>query len=85
MDRRWDVRTESRTNIRRAPSSYLGNSWYECLIHSEDALRMLIDTVGIDRVVFGTDWPFDMAIDDPVSWLRNMPRRREEGVSPDRA
>ena len=29
----------------------------------EEALRMLIDSVGIDRVVFGTDWPFDMAQD----------------------
>ncbi len=28
--------------------------------------------MGIDRVVFGTDWPFDMAIDEPVSWVRSM-------------
>ena len=28
---------------------------------------MLIDTVGIDKVIFGTDWPADMAIDWPVS------------------
>ena len=33
---------------------------------------MLIDMVGLDRVVFGTDWPFDMAIDEPVSWVRDM-------------
>ena len=28
--------------------------------------------MGIDRVVFGTDWPFDMAIDWPVSWLLSL-------------
>jgi predicted TIM-barrel fold metal-dependent hydrolase len=33
---------------------------------------MVIDTVGIDRVVFGTDWPFDMAIDWPVTWLLGL-------------
>ena len=38
---------------------------------------MLIDTVGIDRVVFGTDWPFDMAIDEPVSWVRSMTKLTE--------
>ena len=33
---------------------------------------MLIDTVGADRVVFGTDWPADMAIDWPVSWVLGL-------------
>ena len=46
--------------------------YYDCLTHSEAALRMLIDTVGIDRVVFGTDWPADMAIDWPVAWVLSL-------------
>lgn len=33
---------------------------------------MLIDRVGVDRVLFGTDWPFDMAIDWPVAWLLGL-------------
>ena len=33
---------------------------------------MLIDTVGIDQVIFGTDWPADMAIDWPVSWILGL-------------
>jgi aminocarboxymuconate-semialdehyde decarboxylase len=33
---------------------------------------MLIDSVGIDRVLFGTDWPADMAIDWPVSWVLSL-------------
>jgi len=28
---------------------------------------MLIDTVGVERGVLGTDWPFDRGIDWPVS------------------
>ena len=32
----------------------------------------MIDTVGADRVVFGTDWPYDMALDWPVSWILEM-------------
>ena len=27
---------------------------------------------GADRVVFGTDWPYDMALDWPVSWILAM-------------
>lgn len=41
--------------------------YYDCLTHSEPALRMLMDAVGVERVVLGTDWPFDMGIDWPVS------------------
>ena len=28
--------------------------------------------MGADRVVFGTDWPYDMALDWPVSWILGM-------------
>jgi aminocarboxymuconate-semialdehyde decarboxylase len=72
MDRGWQVRQKARTNIQQPPSTYLNRFYYDCLTHSEEALRFLIDSVGIDRVVFGTDWPFDMAIDWPVSWILNM-------------
>ena len=78
MDRGWQVRAEARANIQQPPSAYLGRFWYDCLAHSEDALRYLIDTVGIERVVFGTDWPFDMAIDDPVNWVRGMSKLTDE-------
>ena len=77
MDRGWQVRSEARVNIQQPPSRYLDKFWYDCLTHDENALRMLIDMVGLDRVVFGTDWPFDMAIDEPVSWVRDMTKLTE--------
>ncbi len=73
MDRGWLVRREARVNINRPPSEYLNRFYYDCLTHSEPALRMLIDTVGIDRVVLGTDWPADMMIDWPVGWVMGLP------------
>ncbi len=72
MDRGWQVRQEARVNIQHPPSAYLNRFYYDCLTHSEEALRMLIDSVGIDRVVFGTDWPFDMAQDWPVTWVLGL-------------
>ena len=65
-------RREARANISQPPSKYLNRFYYDCLTHSEAALRYLIDCVGIDRVVFGTDWPFDMALDWPVSWILGL-------------
>ena len=72
MDRGWQVRQEAREHMQHPPSAYLNRFYYDCLTHSEVALRYLIDAVGIDKVVFGTDWPFDMAIDWPVSWVQGL-------------
>ena len=72
MDRVWQVRPEARVNINNKPSEYLRSFYYDNLTHSEQALRYLIDTVGVDRVLYGTDWPFDMCTDWPVSDLLQM-------------
>ena len=55
-----EVRSEARMRIDKPPSAYLRKFYYDCLTHSEPALRMLLDAVGADRVVLGTDWPADM-------------------------
>jgi aminocarboxymuconate-semialdehyde decarboxylase len=78
MDRGWQVRSEARANIQQPPSAYLRKFYYDCLTHSEEALRYLIDTASVDRVVFGTDWPADMAIDWPVSWVLSLESLTQE-------
>jgi aminocarboxymuconate-semialdehyde decarboxylase len=83
MDRGWQVRSEAWVNIQQPPNTYLRKFYYDCLTHSEAALRYLIDTVGVDRVVFGTDWPADMAIDWPVSWvlsLKSLTQEEKEAI-----
>jgi len=72
MDHGWQVRSEARVHITRPPSAYLRRFYYDCIVYTEPALRFLIDSVGADRVVFGTDWPYDMALDWPVAWVLGM-------------
>jgi aminocarboxymuconate-semialdehyde decarboxylase len=72
MDRGWQVRSEARAQISQPPSAYLRRFHYDCIVYTEAALRYLIDTVGVDRVVFGTDWPYDMVFDWPVSWILSL-------------
>ena len=36
------------------------------------ALRFLIDQVGVDRVVMGSDWPFVPWHPSPVAWLQGL-------------
>jgi aminocarboxymuconate-semialdehyde decarboxylase len=72
MDHGWQVRSEAREHIGKPPGEYLRKFYYDCIVYTEPALRFLIDSVGADRVVFGTDWPYDMALDWPVAWIMGM-------------
>jgi aminocarboxymuconate-semialdehyde decarboxylase len=78
MDRSWHVRPEAQRHINQPPSAYLRRFYYDCIVYTESALRFLIDTVGVDRVVFGTDWPYDMVFDWPVSWILSLKSLTQE-------
>ncbi|MCH7746167.1 MAG: amidohydrolase [Chloroflexi bacterium] len=78
LDRGWQVRSEARVNIQKPPSRYLSDFYYDCLTHSEEALRFMIDTAGADRILLGSDWPFDMGIDSPVEWVNGLKSLTQE-------
>jgi aminocarboxymuconate-semialdehyde decarboxylase len=52
------------------PWAYLDRLWLDPITHDPDALRYLVAKVGAERLVMGTDLPFDMAPPEPVAELR---------------
>jgi aminocarboxymuconate-semialdehyde decarboxylase len=54
------------------PSAYLSRFLYDCCTYTGATLRFLIDNVGIDQVVLGTDYPAPMILDDAVRWIRGL-------------
>jgi aminocarboxymuconate-semialdehyde decarboxylase len=73
MDHAWTVRPAARGQARDRPSSYLRRVYYDTVTYADRNLRFLIDAVGADRVVFGTDWPAPMAVEQPVRRIRESP------------
>jgi aminocarboxymuconate-semialdehyde decarboxylase len=69
FDRGHAVRPECTTPL-RPPREYLRAFYYDTVVHSGPALRYLVDLVGADRVLLGTDLPFDMGDPDPLATLR---------------
>jgi aminocarboxymuconate-semialdehyde decarboxylase len=72
MDRGWQGRPETRGKIARPPSTYQRRLYYDCVTGSEAALRFLLDQVGADRVVLGSDWPFVPWHPSPVAWVQGL-------------
>ncbi|KAA9130373.1 amidohydrolase family protein [Microbacterium caowuchunii] len=68
-DHAWRVRPDAQ-GCRHAPSEYLRRIWFDTVVHDARALRQLIEVAGADRVVLGSDYPFDMGLDDPVAFVR---------------
>ena len=67
-DHGWHVRPDVR-GCAHVPSSYLTRLYYDSLVHSPESLRLLVGLVGAERVMLGSDHPFDMGVDDPLDRL----------------
>ena len=78
LDRGWQVRAEARVNISKPPSAYTRQLYYDTVVMSETALRFLIDSVGIDRVVLGSDYPFVPWEPSPAGWVQGLESLTQE-------
>jgi aminocarboxymuconate-semialdehyde decarboxylase len=73
-DHTWEVRPETRVKIPdHPPSHYLRSLHYDTMVFEPLYLRHLIDVVGVDRVLLGTDFPFDMGETDPMGLVGRVP------------
>lgn len=57
------------TDNPRNPRDYFSQLFFDSCVHDNLALRYLIDTVGIERVMLGTDYPFPLGEQEPGSGI----------------
>jgi aminocarboxymuconate-semialdehyde decarboxylase len=69
MHRRMD-RAAQGDVAARPPSEYVGQMVYDSIVHATKPLRFLIDMVGLENVVLGTDYSFPPADMEPLAFLR---------------
>jgi aminocarboxymuconate-semialdehyde decarboxylase len=72
FDHGWKVRPEAHT-CRDAPGRYLNRIWFDSLVYSPEQLEFLVRRAGASQVVIGTDYPFDMGVEDPLARLDTAP------------
>jgi aminocarboxymuconate-semialdehyde decarboxylase len=70
---RWDRGVEtSRPGVaplREPPSLAVRRLFVDCLVHDPGAVNRAVAVFGEDRIVLGSDWPFPMGTEDPISLI----------------
>jgi len=73
---RWDHGTQVRPELRhmkQPPSAYLRRFTYDTIGHDDRINGALVKLVGADRVTLGSDYCFDMGLDDPLATVERIP------------
>ena len=69
IDHAWGARSDSHSDLPQPPTTYLKKIFFDTVVFTPHQLRALIELVGTDHVIMGTDYPFDMAEYDPIGHL----------------
>jgi len=60
VDNAWHQRPDVIGTSEHPPSHYLGRFFVDSVVFDERPLRLLVDTVGADRVMVGSDYPYPL-------------------------
>jgi aminocarboxymuconate-semialdehyde decarboxylase len=79
----WEAEPACREHITRPPSAFYRQLYYDSVVGSPESLRFLVDLVGADRVLFGTDYPFEIGDPDgchAMPAIRSLPPEAQEQI-----
>ena len=65
-------------HLTRPPSEWVARLYHDTVLHSPRSLRLLLDLVGPEQVVLGSDYPFEMGDPDPLATLAAVPGLTDE-------
>jgi aminocarboxymuconate-semialdehyde decarboxylase len=60
LDNAWHHRDIARGHSQHPPSHYLDRFYLDSAVFDQGSLRLLVEKVGAERVMFGTDYPFPL-------------------------
>lgn len=69
IDHAWGAREDCHAGLPLPPTHYLRNIYFDTIVFTPHQLASLIEVFGPDRILMGTDYPFDMAEMDPIGHI----------------
>lgn len=77
MDHAWRARADCRTVIAEAPSRYLEKMYLDTVVFDPALLSNLIERYGASQLLMGSDYPYDMGVEEPVRLIESVARLSE--------
>ena len=73
IDHAWGARSDVHANLPKPPGHYLRtNVYFDTVVFTPLQLEMLVRTFGVERILLGTDYPFDMQEYDPIGHVASV-------------
>ncbi|WP_338449897.1 amidohydrolase family protein [Niallia oryzisoli] len=66
LDKGYEQWKPVSSQLQAPPSEYLRCFWYDTVLWDQNSIDFLVKTVGEDRVVAGSDYPFDLCAWPPI-------------------
>jgi aminocarboxymuconate-semialdehyde decarboxylase len=73
MDHAHGARDDCKVHIEHAPSDYLRRLYFDTVLFDPEYLAYLARRYGADHLLLGTDYPYDMAEDNPLDFIHAAP------------
>ena len=80
MDHAWRARPDCRTIVKRKPSHWLEQFYFDTITFDRGMLRQLVERFGADHVLLGTDYPYDMGMEHPVAFTDFLPAAQRKQI-----
>lgn len=81
FEQSYRERQECRQHITRSPADFVRQIWFDTVVFRPDAIGYLAGVVGADRIMLGTDSPYDMGERDPVGLVKAAPNLSDAAKS----
>jgi len=72
IDHAWGARSDCNANLPKPPTSYLKQVYFDTVVFTPLQLETLVKTIGLDHIIMGTDYPFDMLEHDPIGHINSV-------------
>jgi aminocarboxymuconate-semialdehyde decarboxylase len=72
IDHAWGARSDAHGDLPQPPTSYLKKMYFDSVVFTPHQLKALMEVFGVDHILMGTDYPFDMAELDPIGHLASV-------------
>jgi aminocarboxymuconate-semialdehyde decarboxylase len=72
IDHAWGARSDCQADLPHPPTSYLRKVYFDTVVFTPHQLENLVKVFGADKIIMGTDYPFDMADFDPIEHVMSV-------------